>query len=297
MYYLGIDGGGTRTTAVVTDEKGNIITKRTGRTINFYSVGTENARKNLCDLMNEITAETEIQSFSGAFIGCSALDCEADEKTTDMLCKGIIDAEKIKMHSDVHIALKSVKYAHCPCVAICGTGSIATGEDEDGNVYVTGGWGHILGDEGSAYSIAVSALKSCCFLSDKSESEALLYAANEFFGTDDFRKAIDIIYSPDMTKDRLARFASVVSRLADVGDETSTEIIKSEAHKFASAVAALFEKVRKCDVLGLYGGVFQHNSLFREEFTESVRNDFPEIKIQLIETPPEETAALLARNL
>ena len=297
MYYLGIDGGGTRTTAVVTDEKGNIITKRTGRTINFYSVGTENARKNLCDLMNEITAETGIKSFVSAFIGCSALDCEADEETTDMLCKGVINAENIKMHSDVYIALKSVKGAKFPCVAICGTGSIAAGEDKDGNIHVTGGWGHILGDEGSAYSIAVTALKACCQMSDKGKKTILLDSANEFFGTDDFRKAIDIIYSPDMTKDRLARFASVVSRLADGGDETSTEIIKSEAHKFASAVAALFEKVRKCDVLGLYGGVFQNNSLFREEFTESVRNDFPEIKIQLIETPPEETAALLARNL
>lgn len=297
MYYLGIDGGGTRTTAVVTDEKGNIITKKSGRTMNFYSVGTENARKNLSDLMNEINAETEIKSFHGAFIGCSALDCEADEKTTDMLCNGIINAEKIKMHSDVYIALKSVKDAKCPCVAICGTGSIATTEDKEGNTYVTGGWGHILGDEGSAYSITVSALKSCCILSDKGKKTPILDSANEFFGVDDFRKAIDIIYSSDMTKDRLARFASVVGKLADEGDKTATAIIKNEADKFAVTVATLLEKVKECDVLGLYGGVFQHNRIFREKFTESVSNEFPEIKIQLIETSPAETAAVLARNL
>ena len=66
MYYLGIDGGGTKTVAVVTDEKGRIITTVSGDTINFYSVGYENARKNLSELMNKITAETEICSFSGA---------------------------------------------------------------------------------------------------------------------------------------------------------------------------------------------------------------------------------------
>lgn len=293
MYYLGIDGGGTRTTAVVTDEKGNIITKKTGRTINFYSVGNETARNNLSDLMNEIMAETGIKSFESAFIGCSALDCEADKKTTDMLCKGVINAENIKMHSDVYIALKSVKGAKFPCVAICGTGSIATGEDENGKTYVTGGWGHILGDEGSAYSIAVNALKICCQMCDKGEKTPLLDSASEFFGTKDFRKTIDIIYSPDMTKDRLARFASVL----DESDETVSEIIKNEARRFAVTVATLLEKVRNCDILGLYGGVFQHNSLFREEFTESIRKDFPEIKIQLIEMPPEETAAELARGL
>lgn len=292
MYYLGIDGGGTRTTAVVTDEKGNTITKKTGRTINFYSVGNETARNNLSDLMNEITAETGIKSFESAFIGCSALDCEADEETTDMLCKGIINTEKIKMHSDVYIALKSVKGAKFPCVAICGTGSIAAAEDNDGGIHVSGGWGHILGDEGSAYSIAVNTLKICCQMCDKGEKTPLLDSANEFFGTDDFRKTIDIIYSPDMTKDRLARFASVL----DESDETVSEIIKNEARRFAVTVATLLKKVKQCDVLGLYGGVFQNNSLFREKFTESIRKDFSEIKIQLIEMPPEETAALLARN-
>ncbi len=297
MYYLGIDGGGTRTTAVVTDEKGNIITKKTGSTINFYSVGYESVRSNLSVLINEITAETQIQSFSCAFIGCSALDCEADEKTTAMLCDGIINADKIKMHSDVYIALKSVKDAKCPCVAICGTGSIAAGEDEDGNIHVTGGWGHILGDDGSAYSIAVSALKLCCSMSDRGEKTPLLDSANKFFSVDDFRKAIDIIYSPDMTKDRLARFASVIGKLADNGDQTAKAIIKSEAEKYTDTVTTLLKKIRTCDILGLYGGVFQNNKIFTLSLVDFLKIQFPEVRVKLIDTPPEETAAMLARNM
>ncbi|MBR5232643.1 MAG: hypothetical protein IKW03_00390 [Clostridia bacterium] len=293
MYYLGIDGGGTKTVAVVTDEKGKLITTVSGATINFYSVGYENARKNLSELMNKITAETEIFSFSGAFIGCSALDCESDKETTKKLCDGIINADKIRMHSDVHIALKSVKNAKCPCVAICGTGSIATGEDENGNPHVTGGWGHILGDEGSAYSIAVKALEICCQMCDKNKKTPLLESAEKFFGVDDFRKAIDIIYSSDMTKDRLARFASHL----DENDKTVKEIIRNEANRFAFTVGMLLNKVKKCDILGLYGGVFQHNSLFREEFSDAIKNKFPETEIKLIETPPAETAAELARGL
>ena len=293
MYYLGIDGGGTKTVAVVTDEKGRIITTVSGATINFYSVGYENARKNLSELMNKITAETAICSFSGAFIGCSALDCEADNETTERLCDGIINADKIKMHSDVYIALKSVKNAECPCVAICGTGSIATGEDKNGNTHVTGGWGHILGDEGSAYSIAVKALEICCQMCDKNEKTPLLESAKKFFGVTDFRKAIDIIYSDDMTKDKLAHFAETL----DINDETVRKIIITEVQKFAFTVQTLLEKMKNCDVLGLYGGVFQHNSLFREEFSDTIRKNFPHTEIKLIETPPAETAAEIARSL
>ena len=293
MYYLGIDGGGTKTVAAVSDENGNIVLKKTGRTINFYSVGMDAARQNLEALINDIG----IAQFDAAFIGCSALDCEADEKLTAKLCDGIIKAEKIRMHSDVYIALKSVTDAAYPCVAICGTGSIAAGEDEDGNIHVTGGWGHILGDEGSAYSIALTALKSCCTLSDKDEKTRLLESANEFFGVDDFRKAIDIIYSPDMTKDRLARFASVVGKLADDGDETAQSVMIHESIRFAAPVHYLLQKVKNCDILGLYGGVFQHNRIFRERFCELISNGHPDLTIKLIDTPPEETAAILARNL
>jgi N-acetylglucosamine kinase-like BadF-type ATPase len=263
----------------------------------FYSVGYENARKNLSELMNKITAETEIFSFSGAFIGCSALDCESDKETTKKLCDGIINADKIKMHSDVYIALKSVKNAECPCVAICGTGSIATGEDENGNIHVTGGWGHILGDEGSAYSIALTAIKTCCAMTDEDKKAPILDSANEFFEVDDFRKAIDIIYSPDMTKDRLARFASVVGQLADDGDETAQAVMTHEAQAFVSTAESLLQKVKNCDVFGLYGGVFQHNRIFREKFCEFIKHRYPDLTTKLIETPPEETAATLARNL
>ncbi len=297
MYYLGIDGGGTKTTAVVTDENRKILLKQVGKSINFYSVGMDSARFNLETIIVEINEVLGINEYESAFIGCSALDCEADEKLTAELCDGILNAKKIKMHSDVYIALKSVKDAKYPCVAICGTGSIATGKDEDGNIYVTGGWGHILGDEGSAYSIAVTALKSCCFSSDEGENQAILEAANEFFGVTDFRKAIDIIYSQDMTKDRLARFASVVGKLADEGDKTANAVLAHEALSFRSSVSLLLQKVKNCDILGLYGGVFQNNRIFREKFIEFIRHEYPELTIKLIDTPPEETAALLARNL
>ena len=158
-YYLGIDGGGTRTTAAVSDECGNTLFKAVGKSINFYSVGMETARENLKNVIKDIYENIGEVEFDSAFIGCSALDAEASKETINALCGDIVKANKIGMNSDVFVALASSGKDECRVVAICGTGSIVTGIDNNGTIKTKGGWGHIFGDEGSAYSISVNALK------------------------------------------------------------------------------------------------------------------------------------------
>ncbi len=293
-YYLGIDGGGTKTTAAVSDENGNIITKATVKTINFYAVGMEASRKNLKEVIDILAQKLGTDCFEAAFIGCSALDDEADEATLNALCGGIINAEKIAMNSDVYVALKS---ANGNCVAVCGTGSMAVGEKADRSIAVKGGWGHIIGDEGSAYSIAVNALKNCCVMCDKNESSPLLKAAESYFGVDDFRKAIDVIYSAETAKDFIAGFASKVGKLANEGCEISENIIASEAKAYAKTVIALIDELEVCPLVSLYGGVFQHNAAFRAEFEKEIKTAYPEIKTEILDMPPEEGALKSAREL
>ncbi len=294
-YYLGIDGGGTRTTAAISDENGNILLKKAGRTINFYSVGMQKARENLDELIAQICSELDISSFEAVFVGCSALDGEADVQTLEALCGGI-SADKKAMNSDVYIALKSLECDSCPCIAICGTGSMAAGEDADGNMVIAGGWGHIVGDEGSGYSIAVKAFRRCCELCDEGKNTPLLTAANSFFGIDDFRKAIDIIYAPETTKDIIAGFAADVGKLCG-SDEDAKDIIINEAHAFAKTVTILLRKIKDCKTLGMYGGMFAHNILFEQTFTQDINSIYPDVKAVLLTTPPEECALELARKL
>lgn len=296
-YFLGIDGGGTKTTAAVSDENGKIVLKSVGKTINFYSVGMEKSRSNLSDIMADIKNKLGNIEFEAAFVGCSALDDEADSKTLDALCGGIIDAKKLRMNSDVYVALKSVDNAVCPCVAICGTGSMAIGEDENGKTVVKGGWGHILGDDGSAYSIALTALKYCCNFSDRNRKEKLLDAACDYFGVSDFRKAIDIIYSEETKKDYIAGFAEVVGKLADEGDTVAKSVIILQARDFTQTIFYLFNEIKNCSVLALYGGLFQHNKLFRDVFIKEMHMDYPDLKIELLTVPPEEGALKIARKM
>lgn len=295
-YYLGIDGGGTRTTAAVSDEKGNIILKTLGKSINFYSVGMEKARENLFDVFNEIYKILGEIKFEAAFIGCAALDDVADEETIRSLCDGIINAEKIGMNSDVYVALASSGEDECRIVAICGTGSIVTGIDENRNVKTKGGWGHIIGDEGSAYSIAVNALKSCAMLYDEGQKTTLIKCAEEYFGVDDLRKAIDKIYSPETTKDVLAGFSKKVGEMAEA-DFVAKTVIMNEAHYFSKTVLALLNEMRNCTLLSLYGGVFQYNELFRNCFIDDIKEFHSDLKIEILTLPPEEGALKIAREM
>ena len=295
-YYLGIDGGGTRTTGAVSDENGKVLFKSVGKSINFYSVGMERARENLKDVISDICKNISEIEFESAFIGCSALDNEAPEETIVSLCDGIIKAKKIGMNSDVYVALASSGEDKCRVVAICGTGSIVTGIDESGNVKTKGGWGHIFGDEGSAYSIAINALKASAILYDEGKITPLVKKAEEFFGVDDLRKAIDKIYSPETTKDALASFSAKVSEITRA-DFIAYSIIVNEAHYFSKTVLALLNEMKNCTLLSLYGGVFQNNELFRKFFVEDIKEFHPRLKIEMLTLPPEEGALKIAREM
>lgn len=295
-YYLGIDGGGTRTTAAVSDENGNIRFKAVGKSINFYSVEMEKARENLKNVINDIYKNIGEIEFESAFIGCSALDNEASNETITALCDGVIRAKKIGMNSDVYVALASSGEDKCRIVAICGTGSIVTGIDENCNIKTKGGWGHIFGDEGSAYSIAVNALKASAMLYDEGNITPLVKKAEEFFGVEDLRAAIDKIYSPETTKDILAGFSTKVGEIAEE-DFVAKTVIVNEAHFFSKTVLALLNEMKNCTLLSLYGGVFQNNELFRKSFIDDIKEFHSDLKIEMLTLPPEEGALKIAREM
>lgn len=297
-YFLGIDGGGTRTTAAVSDENGEFIYKSTGKTINFYSVGMENARNNLLELMGDIYSGIGEVTFERAFVGCSALDNEAEKEVTEALCGGVINAKQIDMNSDAYVALFSGACSEPRCVVICGTGSMAVGIDGCGKITVKGGWGHIIGDGGSAYSIAVNALAEAVNLYDEKKfDEPLVKSVTEFYNAGSLREIIDILYSENITKDIIAEFARTVAELCDKGDKKALAVLSSECKKLVRTVASLVNEIEKCKVIYLYGGVFQNNKIFKALFVDLMGELYPEIKTELLSVPPEEGALKLARGL
>ena len=296
-YYLGIDGGGTKTTAIICDENAQLISRFVGESINYNSVGMETARKNLKLTVDGALATHDIK-FSAAFIGMSAISERADDDFTKKLCEGIIDCDKITMDSDVYIGLEAMKCDGAAAMVISGTGSMAVGRLPDGEIIHTGGWGYILGDEGSGYAICIDALRAAiCGYEGSAEKTLLTDAVKEHYQVNDMLELIDIFYDPPMPRSEIARFAPFVFKCADNGDAVAQNIITNHTKLLANTVCALLSEMPAGVPLGMWGGLVQNHENFRNGFSALVNEKFPQTRTFLLEYPPEYGAIFAAMKL
>lgn len=266
MYFLGIDGGGTKTTCLVCDENLNEIYRTVGSSINFYSEGYGNARDNMKEMLLDIEKNTGISHFDGVCIGSSALFGRADGKTLSDFCDGVFDADKILMDSDLFIALKATGKKNA-AVVIAGTGSMAAGFNEKGEIITKGGFGYILGDEGSGYRIALDGIREAVRSLDETGIRTVLgdYLL-EFSGVKTKEELVDAFYNPEKDRKTIASFAPYVSKAARKGDTAAIKILTEQGDLLYYTVKALLKKMPEKPYIGLFGGVFQHDEIFTSYF-------------------------------
>ncbi len=298
MFYLGIDGGGTKTSAAIMNDKKKIVYTFEGKSINYCSEGLETARKNMQDLLFEIYCRTGIVYFRSVFIGMSALFTKASEKEINDFAEGIIRADIIGMDSDLYIALKSANEDEKSIVGICGTGSMAACFNENGEVITKGGFGYILGDEGSAYSIALDGIQAgVTGAQNSTEQTDLSERLLAFFDCNSLEGLVDKFYNPTIDRKTIASFASEVTECARNGDSVARKILRRQAQKFAATVKALQRENEAREHIYLYGGVFQHDEIFTYYFKAAFTGHKKGIKIKLLRVPPVYGAAKAAYDI
>ena len=291
-YYLGIDGGGTKTTAIICNENAQLFSRFVGESINYNSVGMETARNNLIATVDGVLPNDV--KLNAAFIGMSAISERADDEFTKKLCEGIIDCDKITMDSDVYIGLEAMRCDGSAAMVISGTGSMAVGRLPGGEIIHTGGWGYILGDEGSGYAICIDALRAAiCGYEGSAEKTLLTDAVKEHYQVNDMLELIDIFYDPPMPRSEIAKLAPIVFKCAE-NDGVADAIIRNHAQLLANTVSALLSQLPEGTPLGLWGGIFENYEKFRNLFSASVNERFPETEINVLEYAPEYGAVFAA---
>lgn len=296
-YYLGLDGGGSKTTALLCDGEGNEVASFVGGSLNFNAIGMEEARENLKKTIAGVLAERQVR-LRGAFIGLSALDGPAEEGLLQTLCGGIVNCPQIGMDSDVYIALAAMEQKGPVAAVICGTGSMAAGRLPDGSVIHTGGWGHLLGDEGSGYALSLDALGAAVRGAEGSaQKTALTNAALSYYRVSAPQDLIGVFYDPSPTRSEIAAFAPQLFACANAGDAVSLEIIQKHVSLLAGTASALLRQLPAGTPLGLWGGIFEHQPLFRRLFCEKLGAAFPQTQVSLLQKPPVYGAVKAAMRL
>ena len=275
-YYLGVDGGGSKTTAVVSDENGNIVGSACGKTINYYSNPYETVRQNFRELIDEIG----IHDYASVCIGMSALSERADDKTAADFVNGILTADKTVMTSDVEIALDAVECNCARAVLICGTGSMAAAVDVDGNNFHAGGWGYLLGDEGSGYAVALNAIKKILKQLDES-NDLLVEKFRKFFDVKTEEDILERFYNPPIQRDVLASFCKSVFEAYREGSSIAADVIEHEADEAAELAEKILSKLPENSPLYLYGGLFENNPEYVELLNKKIS-----VKAELLTYPP-----------
>ena len=174
-YYLGIDGGGSKTLAIIVDTQGNEIGRGYAGSSNHTGVGLATAIANIHAAVAQAQQKLDSQiSIQKAWLGIAGIDRQEDQQILATHVQAL--ANTVYITNDAELALSALP-ATIGVGLIAGTGSIALGRNAQGQTTRSGGWGHILGDEGSGYALGHQALRAAVRAADGRGPQTLLLAS------------------------------------------------------------------------------------------------------------------------
>ncbi len=285
--FLGIDGGGSKTLAVIVDAQGQECGRALAGGSNYQAVGTESALAAL-----HAAAEQAVLAAGGclpvkaAWLGLAGVDRPDDQKL--LLPRLHALAETTRLTNDAELLLSALDDG-VGVALVAGTGSIALGRDARGAAARAGGWGHILGDEGSGYDIGRQALQAATRAADgRGAATTLLEQIMNVWGLERPDDMIGRVYNNDDDKATIARLAPLVLRAARDGDCVARKIAQSTADELALAALAVCKALDFSGQrvgLALGGGLLLHETALRGQVLRRVRRRQPLGRVVLVAEP------------
>jgi N-acetylglucosamine kinase-like BadF-type ATPase len=315
-YYLGIDGGGTKTRCVLGDEMTVLATAMTGGS-NIVRLGETQAREALHTAVRQVCATANISpaQISAICIGAAGADRpEIAAKIRTILVEQISEIApetalpKIEVVGDMTIALEAAFGAGPGVIAIAGTGSIAYGRDANGHTARAGGWGFAISDEGSGHWIgrrAISAILSAHDRGLETALTAMILQAWKLNTLDELVRQANSTPPPDFP-----RLFPIVLRAEDEGDSIARDLL-TDAGANLSALAAIVvrrlahntpaamlpESMLPVATLpvAMTGSVFRQSPDVRQVFYNTLQTSFPGLDVRQDIVDPIEGALARAR--
>lgn len=294
-YIIGIDGGGTKTLGVVYDYEGNEL-KRIQVGFSNFSVNVEKSKKTIMELIMKLVSgigkEKKVFIQMGV-AGASRLSDTADflrEIEEQFDCKASLDV-------DATIGLYAIEKTRDESLimAIGGTGSVIMIEHEN-EINRLGGWGHILGDGGSAYHFVIAALKQ---LIDEYETKSSFSVMSErlikVIGLKNPKQLVEYVYNTD--KSTLAQLSLEIQDVSN-RDPKVKELLIAEGKTLAEQIIKAYKVyVKKGPVVVALRGSFALKALYvNETILAEVNKAIPNVRFDLYGREPVYGAYVLAKK-
>jgi N-acetylglucosamine kinase-like BadF-type ATPase len=268
IHVLGIDAGGTKTVCHLADENGTLIAEARGPGANLQAAGELQVEKVLHDVMAEAVGSSDIVP-TAICLGIAGVDRPQDSVIVTGIMRRIGAHARTLVLNDALVALEAGAPGRPGVVIISGTGSIAYGRNANNEGARAGGWGHVLGDEGSGYWIGRAALRAVLRESDRrGPRTALTPLLLQHFGVAESQSLIHEVYQNNLRPAAIGALARSVQAAFSEGDEAASGILRSaadELESFGVSVAKRLDLGSEAFPFILGGGIFRAVPWLRDE--------------------------------
>lgn len=303
-FYLGIDGGGTKTRCVLGNQTAVLATAVSGG-CNIVRLGEARARESVHAVVRQVctTAKVSADQVEAVCIGAAgAARPEIASKLRSILAEiGVQSATHVEVVGDAAIALEAAFASGPGVIAIAGTGSIVYGRDASGNTARAGGWGFAISDEGSGHWIGRHAISALLHARDEGRQTALTALIMEAWKVDGIDALIQ--HANATPPPEFPRLFPIVVRTAGEGDPIAHELLSRAGAELAALAGIVLRRVSPAFSpaspyvpVAMTGSVFRQSEEVRRVFYNQLQRSFPGIKLLDDLVDPVMGALALARS-
>lgn len=290
MIFAGIDAGGTATKCILLNQVGQVLAESQAGPANYQVVGLKNAILEINIALEQACVEAQIEHVDILGIGMAGAGSEIDRQK---IRAELLPLEKVPscyLTDDGEIAVLGAHAGKSGLVTIAGTGSIVYGVGPDGSKRRGGGWGPLLGDEGSGFWIGISALKAIIKAVEKRGPQTVLTdKIVTYLQLDNLRQLVPLVYQERLPRKEIASLAPLTIEAMEEGDEVARCIIDYGIDELVSTVQSVEKNMHgKSNIamlkIAVIGGLFNNPTffhLFQEKLKDSgyqvIRPQYPPV--------------------
>ena len=301
-YYIGIDGGATKTVGLISDLNGTVLGRVETGPVNYHKESIklleENLTKNIKKLLLKVKGN--VCDIKKIVMGVSGVDRPQEKRMVKGFLNKLGISRKTKVFNDAVIALKGGTKKGYGIVVIAGTGSIVYGLNKKGKTKRVGGWGDILDDIGSGYDIGLRALRAVMNAYDGKGPKTKM--TRVILKKLNLKKPAELVLWIDKCvniKLNISQMAFQLFNACKSGDEVAEGILNEVSNKLcysAKIIAKELEFNRHVEVV-LSGGLFLKNLIYFGVMKEQLLGYLPRAKVVFPYHEPAFGALMIARGL
>lgn len=301
-YYIGIDGGGTKTKCVLCNDSLEVIYQTKSGPSNFLTIGTAKVADTIIELINNCckSSNLSVSEIENITIGTTGAGRESDalklKEAVIAKAKSInLELNSFNVVSDARIALEGAFAGKPGSILIAGTGSIMFGKDKDGVIHRVGGFGRLIGDEGSGLTLGKKGLNLISkYYDGRGKATLLTKKVESQFNISDQSELIIKVYSDSFN---MQDIAPLVIESANEGDQLCRDILDQETNELLLHIMAMKKKINEEKMKIVFiGGTITSENLYSSMLKEKIKMFLPDVLIHHSDYPPEIGAVIMAKQ-